>query len=311
MRKTLMQLIRRLGVASMLHGYRKSKRQVPILVFHRIDPEYDPYTQPLAPDLFGEFLTELKKSYTIYPVSKLHTINDPKACFISFDDATNDFFDFAMPILKELNVPATLFVPVKSIDDQQRTWNNELIHFFLHAQNKGVQTTIEGIRVEFDDNIDLGQILGLIDKLNQHPQKIWTFLDGLKSQLQPVESDFAMPMTWDQLRNVSKANIEIGNHSLDHYSYAGLTQEQIQHDLQRSNQRMIEEGLNPISFAYPMGMVDPFKAVTDIYNLDFSTQPKLYSYGSKVSPIPRLSIYDRSVDEMILRTAGFHSIFNR
>lgn len=96
-----------------------------IILYHRVaDVKDDPHLLSVSPDNFRKQLTCLKKRYTIIKLSEL--VNDVKnknikrnTAVITFDDGYADNFYNALPILKELNIPATIFVTAGKIDSNE------------------------------------------------------------------------------------------------------------------------------------------------------------------------------------------------
>ena len=92
-----------------------------ILNYHRICPDNNSssYSDELAVSetKFKEQLIYLKKNYKLVCLDELLNFkkdNKPKVS-ITFDDGYKDNLTYAMPILTELNVPATIYVVTKSL----------------------------------------------------------------------------------------------------------------------------------------------------------------------------------------------------
>lgn len=96
-----------------------------IILYHRIaDIKDDPHLLSVSPENFRNQLVCLKKRYKIIKLSEL--VNDVKnknikrnTAVITFDDGYADNFYNALPILKELNIPATIFITVGKIDSNE------------------------------------------------------------------------------------------------------------------------------------------------------------------------------------------------
>jgi peptidoglycan/xylan/chitin deacetylase (PgdA/CDA1 family) len=91
-----------------------------ILMYHRIankEPSASRPTWNVTPQKFREQLTKLLElSFEIWPLSKIinHTNTEKsipeKVTTITFDDGYENFFTEAFPVLKEFNIPATVFI---------------------------------------------------------------------------------------------------------------------------------------------------------------------------------------------------------
>ncbi|HSR21391.1 MAG TPA: polysaccharide deacetylase family protein [Anaerolineales bacterium] len=63
-------------------------------------------------------------------------------------------------------------------------------------------------------------------------------------------------LTWEQLRAMHAAGHEIGGHSLDHLRLDGLPQEALRRQICQDRDVLRQQGLEPVSFAYPFGGYD-------------------------------------------------------
>lgn len=83
-----------------------------IIMYHSVSPEADGYS--ITPAAFRGHLLLLKERYPIVALKDVsdHFTADPSIkVVLTFDDAFVDFIEHAYPILAELSMPATLFVP--------------------------------------------------------------------------------------------------------------------------------------------------------------------------------------------------------
>lgn len=64
-------------------------------------------------------------------------------------------------------------------------------------------------------------------------------------------------MTWDELRRLAVAGNDIGGHTLDHVDLPTLPDTQKQTEVCRDRDRLVAQGFDPVSFAYPFGDHDP------------------------------------------------------
>ncbi len=120
----------------------------PILLYHRIHPERSSDTPTLSPESFERQMFILSRKRRPLPLSDLllHLEKekplDPKGVVVTFDDGTEDTFDYACPILIRYRIPATIFLIAQNVgkpnslnQDQIRTMATQGISFGSHTLN--------------------------------------------------------------------------------------------------------------------------------------------------------------------------------
>lgn len=105
-----------------------------IVLYHRVDtPKNDPLLLSVSPDNFRKQLTYLKNKYKIIHLSELvERIKNKKSLrnylVITFDDGYLDNYQKALPILEELEVPATIFVVSGKINSKESFfWDKDMV----------------------------------------------------------------------------------------------------------------------------------------------------------------------------------------
>ncbi len=63
-------------------------------------------------------------------------------------------------------------------------------------------------------------------------------------------------MSWSQIRQLAHDGNDVGGYTLSHRNLRGLSLEATRHEICDDRRRLLAEGLNPVSFAYPFGAVD-------------------------------------------------------
>lgn len=97
------------------------------LLYHRVR-QYEKDIQLLAvtPEHFMEQMNWLKENYRIVKFDEDWDLIDEDAVCITFDDGYRDNFLTAVPILNDLQIPATIFVATGNIDSNREMWWDEL-----------------------------------------------------------------------------------------------------------------------------------------------------------------------------------------
>jgi len=134
------------------HTRRHSEPKLVILMYHRVLPRDDErilFEEPgmyVSPETFKHNLLTLADyfefiSLTDWIEKKAANLPLPeKACIISFDDGWADNYEYAFPILQELNIPATIFLVSDMIGTTEMFWPERvarLVHEICqhHAQH--------------------------------------------------------------------------------------------------------------------------------------------------------------------------------
>jgi peptidoglycan/xylan/chitin deacetylase (PgdA/CDA1 family) len=120
-------------------------------MYHSVNSEPDQYS--LTPTRLRQHLELVRRHYSIIRLKNLPSRSAvaARSVIVTFDDAFTDFRDHAYPILAELGVPATLFVPTGYIG-RSNLWDAHL----TDVKPKPIMD-VHGLRsVTADDLVDLG-----------------------------------------------------------------------------------------------------------------------------------------------------------
>ena len=214
-----------LGIGNYLLNSNRRKNLVPVLVFHKIIPEYDEIWPGIHPKLFEEIL--IKKHYTILPLSDLYlkpTSEFKNACFITFDDGYKDYLDYAYPILKKHNAPSTLFVLPYQISNLGHIWTSTIIFFVKHYSFEEIDGFFKtrNIRINFSDTksffrINLDATSHLCNLTHAERSIVINELRGkFVKDNRIIENEL---LSLDELRLFDTSITNIGSHSLTHTSF--------------------------------------------------------------------------------------------
>ena len=113
---------------------------------------------------------------------------------------------------------------------------------------------------------------------NQQKVVILTFDDGYKSQYsnaKPILDKYGFKatfsivcnyvgsgdnrMTWKEIKSLQQEGHNIASHTMNHYDLSKLPPQEVEYEVAQSKQCLLDQGINPKSFAYPFngGSDDP------------------------------------------------------
>lgn len=111
------------------------RKGIPILMYHYV--EDIPVPSAINPNLFKKEMIFLKENCNPITMSDLigyvegHKILPDNSVLITFDDGTMDFYNKAFPILKELSLPAILYIATgyigKYMPSLSHNWKYEML----------------------------------------------------------------------------------------------------------------------------------------------------------------------------------------
>lgn len=119
LKQTTLRSLKSVGVSTMVHNSRWRRQRLLILAYHGIsvlDEHEWNHTQYMPTDVLRLRLQQLKDSHcAVLPLGEAITRlgeNDlpDRAVAITFDDGTADFYRQALPLIREFDVPVTLYL---------------------------------------------------------------------------------------------------------------------------------------------------------------------------------------------------------
>lgn len=316
------------GIGRLLLFYNRSKNRIPVLVFHKIIPEYDATWPGIHPDLFEKILIRLKKHYTIRPISDLLTKKPEElkdACFITFDDGYKDYLDYAYPILKRHQVPSALFVLPYQISNKGHIWTSTINFFIKHYPYNDIEVFFKNHGVQIDnyqyDYFKLNHsITRKLCKLQAKDRVI--IINALRQKFiddnRVIENEL---LTFNELRSLNPNLTQVESHSFSHPSFKVETDENFITMELKESKEVIEKELNKqvTAFAFPFAEHNElsFIKVKQLYKMCFTDinnfvyLDKLKNNPEMLFDLSRFYIHQNSAEEVFMLINGFHRIFKR
>jgi len=243
-----------------------------ILNYHRVNNFNDPFTiDSVAATDFENQMRYLSRNYQVLSLAEIydHLRNHqtlPKQCLaITFDDGYDDNYTFAYPILKNYNLPATIFLTVDCVETRAPLWFDQVLSAFKATRKKNFvcPLTDEVSRIQ-----DTGQKFQtahvMLERLKKagNDQRKKSIIDVLNELGVPSTGEFPHAsnlLTWPRIKEMCHNNISFGSHTMTHPILATLPVSEVEYEVTASK-RIIENKIDTaVNFlAYPNGKAMDF-----------------------------------------------------
>lgn len=283
LRILLLRLMHAFGLAALFR--RANRRQVAVLMYHGVVPDDEPladgdWLQVRA----GEFrrqMAYLKRHYEVVPLADVvgaqaASGGRPRAV-VTFDDGYANVYHYALPILRELGLPATVFVVTGHVDTRRLFWWDRLHLAALPGDPASGQ--IRAIKALAPEKIDAA----VEHVVHSH---------GRSAPSEAPETYRCANL--DELRGLTAGGlIDLGSHTHGHEILQVLSDEQVRTTLRASLEALAGWGFATRLLAAPNG--DYTDAQTMLmreqgFAACAGTQPGLWRPPGRAFRIPRFGI---------------------
>ncbi len=326
-RNSCFKFLYRSGLGKILLSYNRRKERIPVLVFHKVIPEYDEIWPGIHPKLFEEMLLMLSKHYTILPLNDLYLNPSAKlknACFITFDDGYKDYLDYAYPILKKLFIPSSLFVLPYQITNRGHIWTSTIVFFIKHYSFNEINNffTVRNIHIRYKNknnyfrlNLDITtHLCGMM-----HTERMAAITDLRKKFVADnriIENEL---LSFNELRMLDPKLTSVASHSLTHPSFKKeIDAVFVETELKESKEIIERETKQKVeAFAFPFANYNDISITIakKLYKLcftrinDFVELKKLKTDKNYIYDLPRFNVHHDSPEEVFFLINGFHKKF--
>jgi CelD/BcsL family acetyltransferase involved in cellulose biosynthesis/peptidoglycan/xylan/chitin deacetylase (PgdA/CDA1 family) len=235
-----------------------------ILMFHRVNDDSDPFFHALPSRLFRAQMEYIARNFRVVSLDDLWRANHPEngckySVALTFDDGYRDNYLHAFPILRELGLPATIFLATGYIESGESPWHDQVrLAFKLTTQTRLSLAGVAGAECGLDDQAQRLQAL----------QRTLAWLRGLDEPSRSealralfgalrVSGPLSLPnvmLNWDEIRRMAKCDISFGAHTITHPVLAKLPSERLTEEITGSKKTIEERLQAPVRhFAYPFG----------------------------------------------------------
>lgn len=184
------------------------------------------------------------------------------AVAVTIDDGYRDYFLNAYPVFREFEIPSTVFLVSDFLDRLDWNWWDKIHYALQETRETKFELQIRGERRLFhvlqgQEYEQMHQIARDLKDLTsaQRRDEIACFMDQLRVTLPAQAPAWCEAMTWEEVRQLSKTNVEFGAHTKTHPILSGVeSREELEDEIRGSQKRVQEElGVPVLHFCYPNG----------------------------------------------------------
>jgi len=247
---------------------------ISIVTYHHVaehDPSYpyDPDVADATPVQFRRQLETLARHANPIGIDEL--IGAIKGAplpknpvMVTFDDGYRSCHEVALPILREVGVRATFFIATSFVSERRLYWWERITLLLGQARQKARPKTVvitypQPMTIDPGDPATGKKLTGVVK--DTEDLDVDRFLDELGKALEvdwspQVEADHAnrLIMTWDQIRALRQAGMDIESHGRRHRVLQTLDDGALDDELAGSRRDLEGQLGRPVrAIAYPVG----------------------------------------------------------
>ena len=259
----------------LVKGQDHNAGKVTILCYHRVVVDIThaeqeaPCGMVISAETFRRQMELVRENYEALPldeaVAMLRGERSAKrpALAITFDDGYRDFHGLAWPILRELGLPATVFVPTAYIGSGRMLDHDRFYRHVTKANSRGLSLrvplvkaglsagTVSAVCAEVDSSRVYSHLSSLPFALRE---RVLDSLDEFMCEPREEEPIGLSLLDWEMAREMAGAGVSFGAHTDNHVILPLEDEQTIEREILRSKQTLEEELGRPVRhFAYPTG----------------------------------------------------------
>ena len=245
---------------------RHAQPKVPILTFHRVNDDHDPFMPSLPTAVFAERMAHIARHYRVHTVEdlagRLQERRVPRnALAITFDDGFRDNLTHAAPILKRLGLPATIFLVTGHIDTPHPLWIDRLALAFKSATVRQVELPDGRPRPLSTVSERLTALKEAFAHFRRVPDEDRAAaVEALIAALRPSpERPKRLMLSWDEVDALRGLGFSIGAHTVSHPILSRVTPEKAREEIFGAKLAIEKFTGEPVrGFAFPNGRPDDY-----------------------------------------------------
>jgi len=230
--------------------------------------EFDEGTADATPDTLNAHLQTLRQHFTPVRMTDLLAFVregarlPPNAALVTFDDGYRECLDVALPLLQRHGVPGVFFIATDYVSRRRVFWWDRLSWLLKNSRTRQFRLTYpEPLLVDVRNgaqgaNRALARLVKTRLKLD-----LERFLAGVAEGCgiqwdEKVAEEMAgrLVLTWDHVRELRSAGMEVGSHTRTHRVLQTLDPSELEDELTGSRHELERQLGEPVTaLAYPVG----------------------------------------------------------
>ncbi|MFT3745604.1 MAG: polysaccharide deacetylase family protein [Pyrinomonadaceae bacterium] len=296
-----------------------NRAKLPILMYHRFS-EGEEWGKT-SRKTFETHLKYLTRHYKIISLSDavtyLNNGNLPnRSAVLTIDDGYRDFYDVAFPVLKKFDVPTTLYVVTGFLDGKCWIWTDKARYLLTETKNAKLSFTVG--QTSFDETLgNTNSRLALAGRVNSELKKLpddekdvvlTDLAKSLSVQFDNVPPSEFGPISWEQAKEMSRADVEIGSHTVNHPILTNVDGDVLFEELAKSRATLQSQlQTEKLHFCYPNGNVSGRErdaAENAGYASSVTTEIRICEKSDDPFLLPRIDA-EPEIERLIQSTSGF------
>lgn len=235
-----------------------------VLIYHRVHARESRFSiERATPDDFRRQMAHLARDYNVLALDEIVRRLDtneplpPRAVAVTFDDGYEDNYTEAFPILRDLRLPATVFLTTGCIGTGESLWFDRVLRAFERSTRERVAlpggAMSEDLRDDAQREREAIRALYALMRLSNAER-----LAAVDQLVQDLGGNDGIPparmLDWDQVREMARGGITFGAHTVTHPILSRLPVAEAKAEIVESKRKIEAEIGRPVDlFAYPVG----------------------------------------------------------
>ena len=232
-----------------------------VLLYHRVNDEQDPFFGSIPVKVFEMQMEVLYRHFNVMHLKELVELmlkNDlpPNAIAITFDDGYQDNYKNAFPVLKQLNLPATIFLATGCIGSKTLLWHDYVFDAFRRTNAEYLSINGKKYPLKTLSEKCIAMNTFLLDLRTCAPKEREMRIQQKTIDLGVAKATSAIEemLNWQEIQVMSRNNISFGAHTVTHPILTQMPLAEAVDEIVASKNTIEKKLRSPVRlFAYPNG----------------------------------------------------------